>query len=154
MFIVPKAVLWGAALLILGLAVGWARDASQPEAAAVVAQALPAKAPATDPVLELTDATFVTQVEQASGLVLVDFYATWCGPCQAMKPVFHQFAAQYQDRMKFGAVDVDACPRTAYKYQIEAIPTVMLFQDGKQAAKHVGYCDEEMLADMVAPFLK
>ncbi len=127
---------------------------SAPAEAPAAAKTTPAEIPAVDPVMELTDSSFVTKVEQAQGLVMVDFSATWCGPCQAMKPIFHQFAAQYQDRVKFGAVDTDASPNIARKYQIEAIPTVMVFQDGKQVAQHVGYCNAEMLQAMVEPFLQ
>jgi thioredoxin len=110
--------------------------------------------PAADPVLELSDANFAAQVEQAQGLVMVDFFATWCGPCQAMKPVFHEFAAQNRARMKFGALDTDASPATARKYGIRAIPTVMVFQDGRKVAERVGFCSAEQLQAMVEPFLK
>lgn len=107
-----------------------------------------------DPVMELDDDNYAEKVEKAKGLVLVDFFATWCGPCNAMKPVYHQFAADYADRMKFGSIDIDQSPDTARKYKIEAIPTLILYQDGKKVAEEVGFCNADKIKAMVAPYLQ
>jgi thioredoxin 1 len=118
----------------------------------------PAAAAATeaqaDPVMELDDNNFAEKVENAQGLVLVDFFATWCGPCQAMKPIFHQFAAERREQMKFASLDVDQGTATARKYQIEAIPTLVLFRDGQKVAERVGYCSAAQLKALVTPFLQ
>ena len=85
---------------------------------------------------------------------MVDFFATWCGPCLAMKPIFHEFAAEYQDRVAFGSLDTDESPNASRKYGIRAIPTVMVFRDGQKVAERVGFCDKDQLKAMIDPLLK
>jgi len=70
--------------------------------------------------------------------VLVDFYATWCGPCQMMTPILEQVGANLRDRLQVVKIDTDKYPNLASKYQIEALPTLVLFKDGKPAEKIEG----------------
>jgi len=86
-------------------------------------------------------------------VVLVDFWATWCGPCHMLKPVFRSVAAEYQGRAKFGSLDVDRSPVTAGKYNIRSLPTLILFKNGRQVAKRVGYCDADTIKAMIDPHL-
>ncbi len=81
---------------------------------------------------------FARLAENASGVVLVDFWATWCGPCRKMKPLFEQAERDYAGRIGFVAVDVDQNAQLANKYRVEAIPTYIVFKDGKVQETRVG----------------
>ncbi len=70
--------------------------------------------------------------------VLVDFYATWCGPCQMMTPILEQVGANLRDRLQIVKIDTDKYPNLASKYQVEALPTLVLFKNGQPAEKIEG----------------
>ena len=70
--------------------------------------------------------------------VLVDFYATWCGPCQMMTPILEQVGSTLRDRLQVVKIDTDKYPNLASKYQVEALPTLVLFKDGEPAEKIEG----------------
>lgn len=80
---------------------------------------------------------FEQQVAQASTPVLVDFWAAWCGPCSMLSPVVEELATEHPE-IAFGKVNVDEAPELAQRYQISAIPTLLLFKDGKPVDMSVG----------------
>jgi thioredoxin 1 len=90
------------------------------------------------PAHSVTDATFEAEVLKSSEPVLVDFFAEWCGPCKAMAPALEQVAAEMKGKVKVVKVDVDQNPDITMKYQIQAMPTLLIFKDGKVAAQNVG----------------
>jgi thioredoxin len=92
---------------------------------------------ATHPVA-VTDATFQQEVEQHVGLAIVDFWATWCGPCHMVAPILDQLAGQYQGRIKVTKVDVDANQRTAMRFNVRSIPSILFFKDGRHVDTLVG----------------
>ena len=75
----------------------------------------------------------------ANGLVLVDFWATWCGPCKMLAPTIDAIATEYKDRVVVGKVDVDESEAIARRFGIMSIPTLFLFKDGEVVEKLVGY---------------
>jgi thioredoxin 1 len=81
--------------------------------------------------MHFTDQNFVTEVEQSKGVVLVDFSAAWCGPCQQQAPIIAKIASEYAGKAKIGTLDVDVSPETAEKFGVTAIPTLIIFKDGK-----------------------
>lgn len=85
----------------------------------------------------LSDA-FKTEVLQATEPVLVDFWATWCAPCRALAPLIERLSEQYEGRAKVVKLDVDKAPDVATEYGVQSIPTVILFQGGKERARWVG----------------
>jgi thioredoxin 1 len=85
------------------------------------------------------ESTFDEEVLGASGPVLVDFYADWCGPCKMMAPVVEQIADQYRDRVTVGKLDTDAATSIAVRYGIMGIPTLGYFRDGQLVDRLVGY---------------
>jgi len=86
----------------------------------------------------VSDKTFESEVLKSSEPVLVDFFAEWCGPCKAMAPALEQLAAEMKGKVKVVKLDVDQNPGVTSRYGIRAMPTLMLFKDGKVAAQHVG----------------
>ena len=92
----------------------------------------------TKNVLELTDANFEEQSLKSDVPVLVDFWAEWCMPCKMLAPTIEEIANDYQGRIKVGKMDTDSNRQTAMKFDIRAIPTVVLFNGGKVVKKFVG----------------
>ena len=99
--------------------------------------------------MSLTDATFEEEVLQSDIPVLVDFTATWCGPCKQIVPILEKTAGEYQGKVKFGQVDVDANRQTAMTYLVRSIPTLLLFKDGKVAEQSVGLVNDKKLKAML-----
>ena len=86
----------------------------------------------------ITDAEFDAEVTQATLPVVVDFYATWCGPCRQLAPTMDGLADQYAGKIKFVKVNVDESPKLAQQFQVEGIPMLVFLQDGKTAGTSVG----------------
>lgn len=89
--------------------------------------------------------SFEDLLENSTIPVLVDFYATWCGPCQMMTPILEQVGANLRDRLQVVKIDTDKYPNLASKYQIEALPTLVLFKDGQPAERIEGVLQAQQL---------
>ena len=86
----------------------------------------------------LNNSNFEQEVLKSDKPVLVDFWATWCGPCRMLAPLISQLAIKYSDRIKVGKVDVDENPLLAQSFNISSIPTLIMFKDGKVLSQRVG----------------
>ena len=93
--------------------------------------------------VQLTDANFEDAVEKSAVPVLVDFWATWCGPCQMLGPVLAEVAAEREGRLVVGKVNVDEAPGLAARFGIASIPALILFVGGRPVANSVGYLPKE-----------
>lgn len=101
-------------------------------------------------VLALTDKNFETETKD--GLVLVDFWATWCGPCRMQSPVIDQLDEEMGDKVTFTKVDVDENPATAQQFGIMSIPTLLIKKDGQVVDKLIGYHSKEQLEEILEKY--
>jgi len=99
--------------------------------------------------ITITKDNFEEEVINSSLPVLVDFWATWCGPCRMLAPVIEEIATEYQGRVKVGKINVDEEQELAVKYGVMSIPTVILFKNGTVENTTVGYVPKEKLIDMI-----
>ncbi len=93
---------------------------------------------ASDLIANVTDADFAAHVLESNTPVVVDFWATWCGPCKAIAPTLAELASDYQGRVKVVKVDVDHSRQTAMSYNIRNIPTVLVFKNGQVVGQRTG----------------
>ena len=101
--------------------------------------------------LNVTDATFRSEVLEADRPVLVDFWAQWCGPCRTLGPVIDELAIEQSDQVKVVKVNVDDSPDTAREYAIRSIPTVLLIHDGEVRKSLVGVQPKAAYLEAIAP---
>ena len=97
----------------------------------------------------VTDTNFETEVLQASGPVVVDFWAEWCGPCKTMTPIIDELATEMGDAVKIVKINIDENPHTPTKYGIRGIPTFMVFKGGQLVDTKVGGMSKTQLTDWV-----
>lgn len=110
-----------------------------------------AKPAATNAVIALDDSNFVAKIKQ--GVVLVDFFATWCGPCRTQGPIVEQVAKQLQGRAGVCKLDVDVAPETARKFGINGIPALIVFRNGVPVQQFVGVTEADALVAAVTSAL-
>lgn len=101
----------------------------------------------------VTDSSFATDVEKADGVVLVDFWAAWCGPCKMIAPIVEQIANENEGKITVAKLDVDENGQTAMKYGVMSIPTLILFKGGQPVERLVGYQPKERLMAKVKPHM-
>ncbi|MBB1273959.1 MULTISPECIES: thioredoxin TrxA [Psychromonas] len=100
-------------------------------------------------IVTLSDASFDTDVVNAAGPVLVDFWAEWCGPCKMIAPILSEVAVEYAGKVTVGKLNIDQNSETPPKFGIRGIPTLLLFKDGKVAATKVGALSKSQLTEFL-----
>ncbi len=111
-------------------------------------------ASANSATMQVTDETFGKDVREAEGLVLVDFWATWCGPCQFIAPVLEDLASEYAEKgVKVAKLDVDSNQRTSMEFGVRSIPSVLYFKDGKHVDTVVGAVPRDVLESKIQQHL-
>jgi thioredoxin 1 len=101
------------------------------------------------PIVIPDEATFDSTILKAGKPVMVDFWATWCGPCRQQGPIVEKVAGQFGDKILVGKLDVDQVKAIATKYNVEAIPTLIFFKDGQEVGRQVGLTQEAALTDLI-----
>jgi thioredoxin 1 len=96
-------------------------------------------------VTTLNDANFAGEVLEAELPVLVDFYATWCGPCKALSPIVEKLAGEFQGKLKVGKLNIDDSPEAPTRFSVRAVPTLLFFKGGKVVDTAIGFKSENDL---------
>jgi thioredoxin 1 len=98
---------------------------------------------------KVSDTTFESEVLKATSPVVVDFWAEWCGPCRMIAPALEEIAGSLDGKVKLVKLNVDENPKTAAKYGIQSIPTLMIFKDGQMASRQIGALPKQKLEDWI-----
>jgi len=106
---------------------------------------------ATSNIKTFTESNFNANIK--SGLILVDFYADWCKPCKMMKPILEEVAGENKSKITIAGVNTDNNPTLSQKYNISGIPCMILFKDGKEVKRIVGYHDKAQLLEKLTDYL-
>ena len=112
----------------------------------------PLPAVSTAPLI-VTDSNFAELVEASPLPVLLDMWAAWCGPCRMVAPTIEQLAGELAGRVMVGKMDVDANQRTAARFRVQSIPTLLIFKEGREAARIVGVQSKESIIRQLQPYI-
>jgi thioredoxin 1 len=104
-------------------------------------------------IIEVNDNNFEDIVINSSTLVIVDFWAEWCGPCKAIAPILDKISADFGDKLTIGKVNVDLVKETPVKFGIRSIPTLLFFKEGKIVRQEVGLLSEQVLTSIINQFI-
>lgn len=104
-------------------------------------------------VQEVTDANFEAEVLKHPSPVLIDFWASWCGPCRMMAPIVDAIAAEFTGKLKVMKLNVDDNQSTAAKYAVMSIPTLVLFKEGEEAERMIGFIAQKNLSEKIRTLL-
>lgn len=104
---------------------------------------------ASENVRVFNETNFESEVLKSDVPVLVDFTATWCGPCRALAPIVEKIADDYQGKVKVGKLDIDESPTLTAKFGVRSVPTVLVFKGGQKHGQHVGLTTREKLVQLL-----
>lgn len=108
---------------------------------------------ASEKIVEVTDRNFDEQVIKGKGLILVDFWAEWCGPCRMVAPILEELAGEYEGQITVAKLNVDENRETAARFGIRSIPTILFFKDGAQVEQVIGALPKSAIKSKVQQHL-
>ncbi len=97
----------------------------------------------------INEQEFIKNVKENEGIAVIDFFATWCGPCNMLAPVFSEVAEEYKDKAFFAKIDVDQSMSIALEYGVSTVPTVVFFKNGKEVNREIGFMPKEKIIDSI-----
>ncbi|WP_434799617.1 thioredoxin [Terrisporobacter vanillatitrophus] len=101
----------------------------------------------------LNNSQFYNRVRKSEKLVVMDFFATWCGPCKMLTPIFESLSNEMSDKVYFAKVDIDRSVEIAEEYKIVSIPTMIIFKNGKEVQRIVGFVPKEQIKSKIKAHL-
>mgnify|MGYP003992446539 CR=1 FL=1 len=105
-------------------------------------------------ILEVTDANFADEIEAGEGLQMIDFWATWCGPCKMVAPIVEELAGEYADKgLRVGKLNVDSNPSVTTRFRVTSIPSILFFKDGELVDKVIGAVPRPHLEEKIQQHL-
>ena len=108
----------------------------------------------SDAILEVTDANFADEIEAGEGLQMIDFWATWCGPCKMVAPIVEELAGEYADKgLRVGKLNVDSNPSVTTRFRVTSIPSSLFFKDGELVDKVIGAVPRPHLEEKIQQHL-
>ncbi|MCC0702862.1 thioredoxin [Clostridioides sp. ES-S-0049-02] len=96
---------------------------------------------------------FINEVDNKEGLVVVDFFATWCGPCKMLSPVYEVLGNEMSEKANFLKVDIDQSMELAQKFEVSTVPTVIIFKDGKPIDRLIGFIPKDNLKNKIESYI-
>lgn len=97
----------------------------------------------------LNNSQFYNKVRTSDKLVVMDFFATWCGPCKMLTPIFESLSKEMSDKVDFGKIDIDRSLEVAQEYNIVSVPTMIIFKNGKEVQRIVGFAPKEQIKSKI-----
>ncbi len=102
----------------------------------------------------LNNSEFYNKIKNSDKLVVIDFFATWCGPCKMLTPIFESLSNEMSDKVDFGKIDIDRSLEVAQEFNIVSVPTMIIFKNGKMVEKMVGFSPKEQLKSKIQAHIK
>lgn len=102
----------------------------------------------------LNNSQFYNKIKNSDKLVVIDFFATWCGPCKMLTTIFESLSNEMSDKVDFGKIDIDRSLEVAQEFNIVSVPTMIIFKNGKMVEKMVGFSPKEQLKSKIQAHLK
>lgn len=103
----------------------------------------------SDLIAKLSEDNFDDAITNSENMVLVDFWADWCGPCKSLAPIIEDIAEEFEGELKVAKVNADENPAISEKYAVRGLPTMILFKDGKECNRMVGLSNKSRIADFI-----